>query len=374
MAKEMLTKTFGIVGLVAQLKSGQINRDAEMQRSYVWGNKEQTELLDSVFQSATTYIPPIIGAESEETMEIKGKLENRIELLDGKQRSTTLEKFLNDEIKLGYNIRPVVIEQEDGTETTYIIAGKKWSELPEEVKLLFKACKIQMVYFKGMTPEERDLQFIKLQGGKKLTNAEINKVRIGHSVREFIYKQLATDLWTKHVAISSNREVKFETMQQVLMVIDGAYDLSGKSLQAFSEDSSIITEETLENVEFATEYLNEVVKLIKKSSLPKELQTLEESEAIAKLEPKDLKKYLKAIDYLKKVNVPIIYNTAIKAIEANVRAEQFAGFIAKFFENVSPKYKRLTESGSSDPINVKGRVELLNEALVNEFKVVKNVA
>jgi len=39
MAKEMLTKTFGIVGLVSQLKSGQINRDAEMQRSYVWGSK-----------------------------------------------------------------------------------------------------------------------------------------------------------------------------------------------------------------------------------------------------------------------------------------------------------------------------------------------
>jgi len=371
--KEMLTKTFGIVGLVSQLKSGQINRDAEYQRSLVWGNKEQTDLLDSVFQSATTYIPPLIGAESEEVMEIKGKMENRIELLDGKQRSTTLEKFLNDEIKLGYNIRPVTIEHEDGTEKTYIISGKKWSELEEEVKLLFKACKIQMVYFKGMTAEERDLQFIKLQGGKKLSNAEINKVRIGCSAREFIYKQLATDLWTKFVNVSSNREVKFETMQQTLMVMTGVWDLSGKSLQAFSEDSAMITEDIMQQVETATEYLNEVVKLIKKSSLPVELQKLEESETIAKLEPKELKKYLKTIDYLKKVNVPIIYNTALKAILNDVNTKDFAKFVSKFFENIPSRYKRFAESDSASSGSVKIRVEEMDKALVDEFKIVEKV-
>jgi len=75
MAKEMNVKTLGIVGLVSQLKSGQINRDAEMQRSYVWGQKEQTELIDSVFQVSTTYIPPLIGAETEVEIEVKGKLE-----------------------------------------------------------------------------------------------------------------------------------------------------------------------------------------------------------------------------------------------------------------------------------------------------------
>jgi len=146
MSKEMLTKTFSMVGFVSQIKSGQINRDAEMQRSFVWKNKEQTDLIDSVFQSATTYIPPVIGAESEEEIEIKGKQEKIIDLLDGVQRSTTLERFMNDEVKLGYNIRPVIIEQEDDTEKTYSVSGLKWSELEESVKMLFKACKIQMIY------------------------------------------------------------------------------------------------------------------------------------------------------------------------------------------------------------------------------------
>ena len=371
--KEMLVKTFGIVGLVGQLKSGQINRDAEMQRSFVWGNKEQTDLIDSVFQALTTYIPPLIGAETETEVEVKGKIEKVIDLLDGKQRSTTLEKFLNDEIKIGFNIRPVVIENEDDTVETYIVQGKKWSEIPERAKQVFKNCKIQMVYFKDMTQTERELQFIKLQGGKKLSNAEVNKVRIGGTVREFIYKQLATDLWTKFINVSANREVKFETMQQILMVMTNQFDLSGKSLQAFSEDSIMITEDIMEQVEAVTEYLNEVTALIKKSSLPPELQKLEESEATAKLEPKELKKYLKTIDYLKKVNVPIIYNTTLKAIQNDISEKDFAKFISKFFENVSAKYKSKTESGSSDSDKVKARIDMLNDALINEFKIVAKV-
>ena len=374
MAKEMNVKTLGIVGLVSQLKSGQINREAEMQRSYVWGQKEQTELIDSVFQVLTTYIPPLIGAETEVEIEVKGKTEKVIDLLDGKQRSTTLEKFLNDEIKLGHNIRPVVIENEDDTVETYIVAGKKWSEIPERAKQVFKNCKIQMVYFKDMTQHERELQFIKLQGGKKLSNAEVNKVRIGGTVREFIYKQLATDLWTKFINVSSNREVKFETMQQVLMVMTNSFDLSGKSLQAFSEDSKMITDDIMNQVESVTEYLNDVVKLIKKSSLPVELQTLEESEATAKLEPKELKKYLKVIDYLKKVHVPIIYNTALKAILNDVSAKDFAKFVSNFFENVPSRYKRFAESDSASSGSVKIRVEEMDKALVDEFKIVAKVA
>ena len=371
--KEMLVKTFGIVGLVGQLKSGQINRDAEMQRSFVWGNKEQTDLIDSVFQALTTYIPPLIGAETEVEVEVKGKIEKVIDLLDGKQRSTTLEKFLNDEIKLGHNIRPVVIENEDDTIETYIVAGKKWSELPDRAKQVFKNCKIQMVYFKDMTQQERELQFIKLQGGKKLSNAEVNKVRIGDEVRTFIYKQLATDLWTKFINVSANREVKFETMQQVLMVMTNSFDLSGKSLQAFSEDSIMVDAETMVKVERVTEYLNEVVKFIKKFSLPTELQKLEESEVIIKLEPKELKKYQKPIEYLKKVHVSVIYNTALKAILNDISAKDFAKFVAKFFFFVPARYKRYTESDTSSASSGKIRIEEMDKALVNEFKIVAKV-
>jgi len=157
------------------------------------------------------------------------------------------------------------------------------------------------------------------------------------------------------------------------MVMTNQFDLSGKSLQAFSEDSIMVDAETMGKVERVTEYLNEVVKFIKKFSLPSELQGLEESEATAKLEPKELKKYLKVIEYLKKVHVPVIYNTAVKAILNDVSVKDFAKFIAKFFFDVPARYKRFVESDTTSSASVKIRLEEMDKALVNEFKIVAKV-
>jgi len=362
----MNTKIFSITDLIKDLKSGLINRDAEMQRSFVWTNKDQTELIDSIFQNATTYIPPLIGAESDKKIEIQGKPEKIISLLDGNQRSTTIEKFIGNELRLGNNIRPVIIEHEDETSKTYIIAGLKWSEIPEEAKGIFRGYKVEMVFFENMSLEDQERQFIKLQGGKKLTNAEVNKVRIGQEPRGFIYKQLASDLWSKGTNISNNREVKFEAMQQVLMVMTNQFEISGKSLQAFSENCNI-PEATLGHVEMITEYIGKAANIIKKSILDPELQVLEESEIIEKLKPRPRKKYLKPIDYFKKVNMPIIYNTAIKAIDNEIRPEQFAEFISNFFADVPNDYKELTRKDCAASASVKGKIEIMDKAFVNEF-------
>jgi len=363
---------YTILELIRDLKSGLINLNAEMQRSDVWKLKDQTEFIDSVCQSATTYIPPIIGAETDVNIEIKGNQEKIIDLLDGKQRSSTLEKFLNNEIKLGNNIKPVIIVQENGTEKIYTIAGLKWDEIPEEVKTSFKANKIQMIFFKGMSLEERESQFIKLQGGMKLNNAEVNKVRIGDEIRTLIYRQLSSELWSKYVKISVNREVKFEAMQQTIMVMNGNYDLSGPSLQIFSEKPNI-SDILIEQIEQITEYLNQVAKLIKKYSLPINMQKLEESEVISKLDAKQTKRYLMPIDYFKKVNIPIIYNIALKAIQNDVKAEDFAKFVSKFFMDISAKYKSKTEAGSAESDKVCARLDILGEALIKEFNIVEKV-
>jgi len=365
---EKFTKEYSITGLVNQLKNGQINRDAEMQRSFVWGQKEQTEFIDSVFQSDKVYIPPVIGAESEQEIEIRNKMEKIIDLLDGLQRCTTLEKLLNNEIKIGNNIKPVTIENEDGTEKTYIISGMTWNEIPEELKTFFKSNKIQMVFFKGMTYEERERQFIKLNGGKKLTNAELNKAKIGQDIREFVYKQLTADLWTKLVKITDNRETKFETMQQAIMLLCGEYCFKGKNLAEFAERATI-SEETLTQIEIITEYFNNVAKTIKKAMLPTELQSLEESEVIERLDEKQLKKWVKPIEYLKKVNVPIIYLVAQKAIKNNIDENQFAEFINNFFENETFDYFGYTGSGSADSKNVKGRINSMTEEFMKHFEI-----
>ena len=153
------------------------------------------------------------------------------------------------------------------------------------------------------------------------------------------------------------------------MVMTNSFDLSGKSLHLFSENCSI-ADSTLGKVILATEYLNDVTKIIKKI----ELEKVDESGNIENLTPKQLKKYNKPIEFLKKVNVPIIYNIAIKAIENDINAEQFANFISKFFGDIPFNYKRIMESGSAEAEKVKGRINILDESLIKEFSIVEKVA
>lgn len=64
----------------------------EYQRPYVWGDKERTEFMDNLFSAKP------IGAFS--VIEIdKSKPTEWIEVVDGRQRVTTLKMFFNNEFK-----------------------------------------------------------------------------------------------------------------------------------------------------------------------------------------------------------------------------------------------------------------------------------
>lgn len=64
--------------------------DPEYQRDYVWDHENQQNLMFSVFNSQP------IGALSIIEKEVQG-IEPYIEIVDGKQRMTTIWKFYNNE-------------------------------------------------------------------------------------------------------------------------------------------------------------------------------------------------------------------------------------------------------------------------------------
>lgn len=67
-----------------------IDFDAEYQRGYVWEEKEQQSLLNAIFKSLN------IGAVS--IIEKGSEFDKYIEVVDGKQRITTICKFFKNEI------------------------------------------------------------------------------------------------------------------------------------------------------------------------------------------------------------------------------------------------------------------------------------
>lgn len=81
------------------IECGRLNLDAAYQRDYVWGYTEQNMFLLSVVRGA-----PLSAISVVKTYNDRGNF--ILEVVDGKQRLTTLKKFLNNEI-------PVRLNQQD---------------------------------------------------------------------------------------------------------------------------------------------------------------------------------------------------------------------------------------------------------------------
>lgn len=91
--------------LTKMIKGAKISFDNVVQRSFVWDKKRKSDLIESLIIGYP--IPPIYAKRSEQKV---------YDILDGKQRLTTISLFLEDEFPLN-NLKPVEIEDEATGET-----------------------------------------------------------------------------------------------------------------------------------------------------------------------------------------------------------------------------------------------------------------
>ena len=137
--------------LLKKMNDGEVNFDIDIQRKYVWKDKEQKSLL---IQSAilNDFIPPFYFNKTEE-----GKFDG----IDAKQRATTFYDFLNDKFALeGLELIPV--KDESGNPDVIDINGFVFSELPEEIQEVI---------------EDANIPICNLNNGKPLTAATKNRVK-----------------------------------------------------------------------------------------------------------------------------------------------------------------------------------------------------
>jgi hypothetical protein len=227
--------------------------------------------------------------------------------------------------------------------------------------------KIPMDYYRDITPEFRRKLFLKLNSGKPLKNSEKNKNRMNPTASDFIYKTISSDLFTQYIKGLPKQGTKFEAVQQIMIVMTDNYNLSGKQIKDFS--SNFILEDSLKNdIENITEYLASGFAEYKQTLLPVELKNLDIDELENKLDEKNYRKFIKPIEYMKRVNIPMVYKLAKLAIENNINTNDFVQFLNSFFEKVSAEYKRCTESHSAEEGNVKSRIAIITDAYNTYFK------
>lgn len=138
--------------LAKMCDTGSIVFDNAVQRGHVWDIKRDSLLIESMVIGYP--IPPFYAKRGENKV---------FDMLDGKQRSSAIRRYLNNEYAL--------------TGVSEELEGKYFADLPQEVQDDIISYSLTVYYFEDITDEEVNEMFYRLNNGKPLTAIELTRVK-----------------------------------------------------------------------------------------------------------------------------------------------------------------------------------------------------
>lgn len=196
--ENMKTRVFSVANIDSRLATGYIRDDHPLQRL---SEQHTTTVRDNIIASAIAdrYIPEVIICEQRIR---EGSDENWFWLIDGKQRWTELAMFRRNQIKLGKNIdEPIVTYRKIDPEThaviheTFDIRGKRYSDLPQELREQYDSFEIQGRIFLDCTDADIELYIKKFNNFKLMTIAQKGITHIGTEYASIAKKMAAHDFF-----------------------------------------------------------------------------------------------------------------------------------------------------------------------------------
>lgn len=318
---------------------GDLNFDLAIQRGEVWTNDQKTKLIFSILYGY--FIPSVI-------------VENRVNdqqlyFLDGKQRITSIMKFIDGAWALGKSM-PEVYGQS--------FSGCKFKDLPEEVQDVIFDKMINIVKMENMTEEERDTQFVFLNMGTELSQMEKTRAMHSHLI-EGVNRISGHQFLTDDIQLTGKARDRFVD-QELILQIAMLFDYGQDSIKGFGsaqirnyvmqmkEEGKVLSDELVNKINKALDYMTFSVSTFTDVQRKK---------------------------ILKKIHVPIIAQVAVKAEEENVKPADFGRFLIDFLDtnySVESVYGIACQSGSSKKDNVLRRINEMTKAF-QQFDFNKNV-
>lgn len=139
--------------ILSFFKSNRIDTDLDCQRGYVWTSEQKQQLIDTLINRER--IP--------EFHVIKEMEESIYHFADGKQRITTILKFLTDELPWEKNSANPKFESLFGKKTKIV-----FSELPDNFKNMILNTQLSFACYSNMNPVSITKLFRKLNSGTAL--------------------------------------------------------------------------------------------------------------------------------------------------------------------------------------------------------------
>lgn len=329
--------------IAQEIKKGNIDfKCGGVQRGDVWDNARRSLLIQSGLKG--DIIPCLYIRRN-------GENKDKYEMRDGRQRCTTLAKFIND----GF-VTSGIPEYEDGDKLDYRICrngemvsanGISFGSLSDDEKMDFLTRNITVYYIDGATDAEADMIFLKLNNGKALTTAERNRAEAksrseiidiaNHNIFKLMFSEKTLD------------NNAFDTVvKSYIMLNNDNPSLLNKDVKPLMK-SIDITEEDKKQLTAVFDYILEVYNL---------------------LETKKVKKRI-----IGKTSFLSLIPVAEQALNDGKIAEEFASFLDKFFSGKTTKEPTISATYNNnffDSSASRMKIRLRHNALMNEYEKMFN--
>lgn len=313
---EFNSKTRALTTFVRDVEKGKYNMNHKLQRQEgQWNALQRSELIDSLLRSYP--IDPI-------RCEVKDGINY---IFDGVQRSTNLRDYFSDGFKLHKNLNPVTI---DGK--TYLIAGKKYSQLDEAVQDKLKSCEIQVYLFTDCTDEDVKEMFRRQNGGKVLSNLQKRSAMESNELGEIVFNLASHPFFTKVLGKTQlKRDLQKDIIREVIMLTETNAENDFTSFKSKDIDSFLI---------WYQDYINEdKIDLVKQS-----LDKLDESFEELKINV---------------LSIPMIIFAGYRTLKDKKSFASLVDKINNFVANydTNEEYKQYCQGGTTAQVNVRGRLD-----------------
>lgn len=311
-------------------EKNKIRFDSTIQRGHVWTQEQKSLFIHSLIYGYP--FPPAYAQD---------KGDGELWMLDGKQRLSCVIDFCTGAFKLHKDTPDAF-----GVE----INGKYFEDLPDDFRSEIENTNFTIYQMVDMTDDERDEMFVRLNKGTAL-----NKMEQTRAMYSTLINQVETigkmQFFVNDVKLSKSAKNRFtdqELILQTAMLLDEGHTFKGtggaqiqKYVNALKMKGELISDDVFNKFVKADDYLSTVTNDI----------TLDEIKEI-----------------FKKVHVPIIIKTALKAIDNNVEEKVFGDFLVDFLiRNYSQEtpYGIASQKSTTKKESVNLRLKEMDRAFVD---------
>jgi hypothetical protein len=331
------SRNWSVKQVLSMINKGTILFDNPLQRpSGQWADEDKSLLIDSLFR----YFMPIIVSLQTKVLIGNETLVGH-DILDGKQRLTTISEYINDEFALS-QCKPIKLST---TGERFDISGKKYSELPENVQEELKGA---TVFFWSVELEDEDDEeevaedlFKRLNNGKAVSKEHLALVSAPKNVQDFVSKQVKENPLFKTVAHFAEGDIKNSrrdlTIQQSIMLLTGLdyNSFAANDVKKFWVENPVVEDDILDKLEG---YFVDIAEAFKHEHNK----------------------------FVNKINISAMVNL----LNDNNDTEKAQEFLNWYSKNVKSgdAYKRFTGAGGVKKENVKNRLKGLQELYDSHVK------